>query len=191
MIERLVPASVSCACSHEDHWGADTLFPEEAAQVARSTPARRAEFTSVRACARRAMTRLGRAPVPVLRGPRGAPLWPPGLVGSMTHCQGVPGLGFDDGDRKFMVSPEGIGLWLGEGAELPPSPTKGTTFETVDGVTGEIRSYRPLDRIRATRGTTTVQLAVSSSGDRSVLRFHQEHLASAEQREQQRAHCRA
>ncbi|MFJ1895344.1 MULTISPECIES: SRPBCC domain-containing protein [unclassified Streptomyces] len=89
---------------------------------------------------------------------------------------------------EFMVSPEGIELWLGEGAELPPAPTKGTTFETVDGVTGEIRSYRPLDRIRATRGTTTVQLAVSSSGDRSVLRFHQEHLASAEEREQQRAH---
>ncbi|WNI32307.1 4'-phosphopantetheinyl transferase superfamily protein [Streptomyces sp. ITFR-6] len=91
MIERLVPASVSCACSREDHGDADTLFPEEAAQVARSTPARRAEFASVRACARRAMARLGLPPVPVLRGPRGAPLWPPGLVGSMTHCQGYRG----------------------------------------------------------------------------------------------------
>ncbi|MFJ4852633.1 4'-phosphopantetheinyl transferase [Streptomyces sp. NPDC088730] len=91
MIERLVPASVSCACSREDRWGADTLFPEETAQVARSTPARRAEFASVRACARQAMARLGLAPVPILRGPRGAPLWPAGLVGSMTHCHGYRG----------------------------------------------------------------------------------------------------
>ncbi|ROQ69471.1 4'-phosphopantetheinyl transferase EntD [Streptomyces sp. 840.1] len=91
MIERLVPASVSCAHSREDHPSADTLFPEETAQVARSTLARRAEFASVRGCARRAMARLGLAPVPILRGPRGAPLWPAGFVGSMTHCQGYRG----------------------------------------------------------------------------------------------------
>ncbi|MFP3988588.1 SRPBCC domain-containing protein [Streptomyces sp. E11-3] len=95
---------------------------------------------------------------------------------------------------EFIASPEGIALWLGEGAVLPssPPPAKGTRYETADGVTGEVRGYRPGDRIRATHGATTVQVAVSASGsDRTVLRFHQEHLASADERERQRAHWQA
>jgi len=42
----------------------------------------------VRRCAREAFAVLGRPAVPVLPGERGAPVWPPGLVGSMTHCAG-------------------------------------------------------------------------------------------------------
>jgi 4'-phosphopantetheinyl transferase EntD len=49
---------------------------------------RRREFTAVRACARQAMDKLGVPPQPVLPGERGAPRWPHGLLGSMTHCQG-------------------------------------------------------------------------------------------------------
>ncbi|WP_119286751.1 SRPBCC domain-containing protein [Streptomyces sp. YIM 130001] len=92
----------------------------------------------------------------------------------------------------FVASPEGIALWLGEGAELPGAPRKGTPFANAAGESGEIRSYRPGDRIRATLGTTTVQVAVSaapsSDGTRAVLRFHQEHLASAHERERRRDH---
>lgn len=53
-----------------------------------------------------------------------------------------------------------------------------------------MRGYRPLDRIRVTHGTTTVQVALrpTADGDRTALRFHQEHLASAEERERRRAH---
>jgi 4'-phosphopantetheinyl transferase EntD len=64
------------------------LHPEEAALVARAVPKRRREFTVVRACARRAMEKLGVPPQPVLPGERGAPRWPAGLTGSMTHCDG-------------------------------------------------------------------------------------------------------
>ncbi|WP_329332592.1 4'-phosphopantetheinyl transferase superfamily protein [Streptomyces sp. NBC_00663] len=64
------------------------LYPEEAALVARSVAKRRREFTLVRACARRAMEKLGVPPQPVLPGERGAPQWPAGLTGSMTHCDG-------------------------------------------------------------------------------------------------------
>ena len=78
---------------------------------------------------------------------------------------------------EFLVSPEGVALWLGPGAELP---VKG------DGV---LRSLRPGDRIRLGYGETILQVAVSATGDgRTVLRFHQEHMASAEERERQRAH---
>jgi 4'-phosphopantetheinyl transferase EntD len=34
------------------------------------------------------MAQLGVPPAPLLPGERGAPRWPAGLVGSMTHCQG-------------------------------------------------------------------------------------------------------
>jgi len=35
-----------------------------------------------------ALARLGRPAAPVLRGPGGAPQWPEGTVGSITHCAG-------------------------------------------------------------------------------------------------------
>lgn len=64
------------------------LYPEEATAVAGSVEKRRREFAAVRACARSAMTALGLPPQPVLPGERGAPRWPEGVVGSMTHCEG-------------------------------------------------------------------------------------------------------
>lgn len=67
---------------------------------------------------------------------------------------------------------------------------KGAPYRTADGAEGEIRSYRPGDRVRLTHGTSTVQVAVSpgSSEGRAVLRFHQEGLASAEEREERRTY---
>ncbi|EKX65633.1 4'-phosphopantetheinyl transferase family protein [Streptomyces ipomoeae 91-03] len=64
------------------------LFPEEETVVARAVLKRRREFTVVRGCARRAMEKLGVAARPILPGERGAPGWPEGLTGSMTHCEG-------------------------------------------------------------------------------------------------------
>ena len=64
------------------------LFPEEEAQIAESVPKRRAEYASVRACARQALARLGLPESPLPRGERGAPVWPEGVTGSMTHCTG-------------------------------------------------------------------------------------------------------
>ncbi|MBT2364808.1 4'-phosphopantetheinyl transferase superfamily protein [Streptomyces sp. ISL-10] len=51
-------------------------------------PERVHEFAAVRHCARRALARLGHPPVPLPAGERGAPVWPTGIVGSMTHCRG-------------------------------------------------------------------------------------------------------
>ena len=56
--------------------------------MARAVAKRRREFATVRACARRAMEKLGVPPRPILPGERGAPRWPDGVVGSMTHCDG-------------------------------------------------------------------------------------------------------
>ncbi|MGW0495853.1 4'-phosphopantetheinyl transferase family protein [Streptomyces sp. NPDC003007] len=80
--------------------------PEETVHVASAVPGRRAEFITGRHCARAALRALGVEPVPIPKGERGTPVWPPGVVGSITHCAGyraaavahraeVPTLGVD------------------------------------------------------------------------------------------------
>jgi 4'-phosphopantetheinyl transferase EntD len=82
------------------------LFPAEEALIARAVPKRRREFVAGRVCARRALARLGCEPMPLLAGPNREPLWPAGVVGSITHCEGfraavvaraddVPSMGID------------------------------------------------------------------------------------------------
>ncbi|GHD97000.1 4'-phosphopantetheinyl transferase family protein [Streptomyces naganishii] len=95
MIEELVPRAVVCAEAYEDaaehcgeDGGEDGLFPGEREVLGDAVERRRREFTTVRACARKAMAGLGVPPAPVLPGVRNVPLWPAGVVGSMTHCDG-------------------------------------------------------------------------------------------------------
>ncbi|HEV2189285.1 MAG TPA: 4'-phosphopantetheinyl transferase superfamily protein [Stellaceae bacterium] len=87
MIERLVPSTVSCEAARHDI-AAAALFPEEAVLLHGGTEARRREFATVRHCARAALARLGVAAAPILRGAKHEPLWPEGIVGSITHCRG-------------------------------------------------------------------------------------------------------
>jgi 4'-phosphopantetheinyl transferase EntD len=87
VIEEIVPKSAASAESFGGSLGTG-LFPEEATLVARATEKRRREFTTGRECARGALAALGVAAAPILRGYRGAPLWPDGIVGSITHCAG-------------------------------------------------------------------------------------------------------
>jgi 4'-phosphopantetheinyl transferase EntD len=68
-----------------------TPFPEEMAMVAKAVGKRRREFVTARGCAREALSGLGIAPGPILAGERGMPQWPPGVVGSITHCAGYRG----------------------------------------------------------------------------------------------------
>jgi enterobactin synthetase component D / holo-[acyl-carrier protein] synthase len=87
MIERILPPQVAAVESFGDDPTA-VLFPEESAVIARATEGRRREFATGRACARAAMARLGLSEVAVLPGSRGAPQWPEGVTGSITHCVG-------------------------------------------------------------------------------------------------------
>lgn len=66
-------------------------LPEEAPLVERSVAKRRNEFVTVRHCARLALAEIGVAPVPILKGEKGEPCWPDGVVGSLTHCTGFRG----------------------------------------------------------------------------------------------------
>ncbi|MDX3517013.1 4'-phosphopantetheinyl transferase family protein [Streptomyces scabiei] len=92
MIEELLPGAVVAVEAYAPDEDAAVegfeLYPEEEAVVARAVAKRRREFTVVRACARRAMEKLGVPPRALVPGERGAPVWPEGLTGSMTHCEG-------------------------------------------------------------------------------------------------------
>ena len=71
--------------------GPEGLLPEERALVAGSSTARQAEFATGRHCARLALASLSPRfdRMPVLADGRGAPVWPAGVVGSITHCPGL------------------------------------------------------------------------------------------------------
>ena len=64
---------------------------EEQPLIARSVDTRRSEFVTVRHCARMALEQLGVAPAAILKGEKGEPQWPDGVVGSLTHTRGYRG----------------------------------------------------------------------------------------------------
>jgi uncharacterized protein YndB with AHSA1/START domain len=93
---------------------------------------------------------------------------------------------------RLLTSERGTDIWLGAGASLVDE--KGAPYETGDGTTGEVRSFRPLDRIRLTwqppgwDHESTVQVAIRGDASKTMIRFHQERLADAAERERQRTH---
>jgi 4'-phosphopantetheinyl transferase EntD len=116
VIGSLVPAGVVVADATGPLPG-EALLPEEEPLVARAVGKRRAEFTTVRTCARIALGRLGVPPGPLLSGPKREPLWPAGVVGSITHCDGYRAVAVARADRLASIGidaephdalPEGI-----------------------------------------------------------------------------------
>lgn len=89
LIEDIVPPPAACADTRTDLDA--ELLAGESELVARAVPSRRAEFVTGRACARAALAGLGLATPPIPAGPRGEPVWPQGIVGSITHCPGYRG----------------------------------------------------------------------------------------------------
>lgn len=87
VIEKILPAEAACAEAFCDR-GDVALFPEEEALVNGAVDKRRREFGTGRSCARQALAALGMPSVAIPRGERGSPRWPPGIVGSITHCAG-------------------------------------------------------------------------------------------------------
>lgn len=84
LLGALLPEGAVCAATDP---GRDRPAPRfgEAAAVARARPGRQREFAAGRAAAARAMAALGLPPAPLPAGADRAPVWPPGLVGSIAH----------------------------------------------------------------------------------------------------------
>src|SRR5213592_4895962 len=87
MIEELLPNQVASAAVQGDDPSA-YLYPDEAAQLGLAVERRVQEFATGRACARRALSKLGAPAISILSGANREPLWPHGVVGSITHCLG-------------------------------------------------------------------------------------------------------
>jgi enterobactin synthetase component D / holo-[acyl-carrier protein] synthase len=87
VLEQILPAEVAVAEAFADD-PRGVLFPEEEAVIARAVGKRRREFTTGRACAHAALASLGLQAAALLPGPGGAPQWPSGVTGSITHCPG-------------------------------------------------------------------------------------------------------
>ncbi|WP_410869741.1 4'-phosphopantetheinyl transferase Npt [Nocardia sp. A7] len=87
MLERILPRSVASAellVFPEDL----KAHPAEEHLIAKSVEKRRRDFIGARHCARLALEELGEQPVAIGKGERGMPLFPRGIVGSLTHCDG-------------------------------------------------------------------------------------------------------
>jgi 4'-phosphopantetheinyl transferase EntD len=116
MLEELLPSAVACEERFDD-------LPDSSGSghpgisLARGAERRRREHASARHCARLALERLGIPGADIGRGPAGEPLWPAGVVGSITHCDGYraaavardPGIGALGIDAEpNQALPEGV-----------------------------------------------------------------------------------
>lgn len=90
MIELVLPDGiVGVDCTHDIF--CPGLLEGELDLIANAVDKRRREFATVRECARIALSELGIAPVPIYKDKHGSPMWPKGVVGSLTHCEGYRG----------------------------------------------------------------------------------------------------
>jgi len=74
-------------------WGIDgdaaqSCYDCELALVQDAIPQRQREFSRGRFCAHEAIRRLGESASPILAEVSRNPIWPRGLLGSITHCKG-------------------------------------------------------------------------------------------------------
>lgn len=129
---RVLPAEVRSA----ESWGdpiSDALPPPHR---------RRLDSAAGRICAHQALHSLGRPASAIPRGPGGAPVWPAGVVGSITHCSGyrAGAVAIQDSIRSIGVDaephqplPDGV---------LPriasPSESDGIAALAADGVAGHL-----------------------------------------------------
>lgn len=86
----LLPGGVVVAELYTASASAADLLPDEAEVLTgrRVVEKRRLEFAAGRKAAHLALARLGLRPTAILTGSGREPLWPAGVVGSITHCSG-------------------------------------------------------------------------------------------------------
>ncbi|WP_232852202.1 4'-phosphopantetheinyl transferase Npt [Nocardia acididurans] len=87
MIGRILPSGVAAAellAYPEDL----KPHPGEEHLITKAVEKRRRDFIGARYCARQALAQLGEPAVAIGKADDGAPVWPRGIVGSLTHTEG-------------------------------------------------------------------------------------------------------
>lgn len=85
-VSAVLPPGV-IAASRDPFGDISTLLPGELSSVASAVASRKAEFAAGRDAARCVLGKLGFPPIAIPAGHGRAPLWPPGITGSISHCQ--------------------------------------------------------------------------------------------------------
>ncbi len=91
-----------------------TVLPEEAPAIARAIPKRQTEFAAGRRAARRALDDLGLQNVSIPQGPNRSPVWPKGVVGSLSHDDGLAVATVARSDKVLR-----LGVDLAEASDFP------------------------------------------------------------------------
>lgn len=154
-----LPGFVSFVQLHVDDGPAAPLLQAEAALLhPRATAARRVDFQLGRAAAHTALNVLGRESGPLLRGDHREPLWPTGIVGSITHTAGYAlaatayrersgGIGIDleHRERSFAELAEFVAFdeelaWL---EAVPPEKRRRATLELFSAKESIFKAFFP------------------------------------------------
>ena len=86
VIASLFPNRVSVSTSREAG-SLDKLYNEEQALIVHAILKRQSDFAAGRICAKAALADLGIHQFPILMDPKGAPLWPSGVSGTISHAK--------------------------------------------------------------------------------------------------------
>jgi 4'-phosphopantetheinyl transferase EntD len=127
---RLFPDRVGAACL----WLTGQVFPLSAIEelsVRNAVPSRRAEFAGGRHCARMAMAAIGRPAAAVGRDIDRVPIWPEGLVGSITHSDGFCAAAVAENRtyRSIGIDSQAVGTVTAELAGHVLRPDEGTASD--------------------------------------------------------------
>ena len=102
-----------------------TLLPEERTFVAVAVERRCREFAAGRSLARSLLATLGKE-APLRREADGRPAWPPGIVGSITHCETLAAVAVASADDCTGI---GIGIDIEANRPLPQGVARRTLSE--------------------------------------------------------------
>lgn len=114
IFNKLLPASVHVAETRSE-LDEGPRYRAEEIYVANAVESRQQEFRTVRICARQALAKLGHGGHVLVPDEHRAPVWPRGVVGSMTHCEGARASAVASSDQW-----SGIGIDAEPHLALPP-----------------------------------------------------------------------
>jgi len=146
------------------------LHPEEERIVAGAALKRRRDFTLGRACAHAALAELDLDKGPIARAGNGAPVWPAGLVGSITHTPGY---------AAALVARAADFAGLGVDAELVGGVTRELWPRLFDAGEQDLLMGHP-DPARAATLLFSAKEACHKAGGEPVLYFHDLQVALGE-----------
>ena len=176
------------------------LHPEEASALGVVVEKRFAEFAVGRWCSRRALREIGAPERPLLPGPNREPMWPPGFVGSISHCEGycIAAVARSEDSSSVGIDiepdeplPDGVidqitsqdeGAWVAEGPRLEHRgrllfSAKESVYKAWFPLTG---TWLGFEDVRLTFSPDQASFGVQAASD--LHRAHQTLLASFEGR---------